>query len=229
MKHKLHLLILPLVALAIISSASAQVLLKYEMALPVRSAPGFVAEGFSATNLTVNNTTLAYASTHGVDSQGIRPAEGYTQATVNLATTLTNATYVYFTLTPDSATPYSLASLDFGAYAAGSSLRSFYIFSSATGYTADKVLLSETYNATSADVINYSIDLSNIAAFQDITGSVTFRIYVQTNSTTASINFSNITLTAVPEPASATLLAGCGVFLLMRRFRKSVRTPVVQQ
>lgn len=218
---------LSVVALVAASSASAATLVRYEMAELPREQVSFTADFISATSLTTHRTTLAFASTHSTNSLGFRPADGFTQSTVDLATTLTNGTYVSFTLTPDEDRAIALESLTFGAYAAGASTRSFYVFSSVTGFDAGDVLLSETYSATSTGVLPYSISLSSLPGFQHLTEAVEFRIYVQTPATGASINFSNImvngSLSAVPEPSSAALLAGVVSLGLVALRRRSTR------
>ena len=215
----------------------AATLVQYAMSSTVsaaaRAEATFEAAGLSATNLSsVNlntNINVVLTSVSPTDFYtGWSRSAGFSGTTALQA--LTDATYFTLTLTPDAGQTISLDSISFNAFAAtaGPSQRQFYVFSDKTGYTAGGLLYSRStdaavnpstplipYNTTISDV-NFSFDLSGNSAFQNITDSVTFRIYIQTPDPNQNLAFQNLTIagSVIPEPSSP-LLLGLGLFLLL--------------
>jgi hypothetical protein len=129
-------------------------------------------------------------------------------------------TYFSFTLTPDAGKSITIDSISFDVAAgtAGPSDRQFYLFADKSGYLSGNVLSSAStvigspllpYNTTTFDQ-NFSITLSGNSAFQNITDSVTFRLYIATPNNSQNIGFDDITVngSVIPEPGSYVLLGG---------------------
>jgi hypothetical protein len=216
-----------LAVLATVSAAHAAVLVSFDMSTiaGTNSTKGFVAStvdaGVTATNLLKKNLTNASpvnTVTYGGNSAGTWTT-GTAQAAINIDTTLTNANYITFSVTPIEGSSMTIESISFGAAASSNStVRSIYLFSSATGFTASDLLLSDA-NALGGGTLalraggvlsSYSLTLTD-PAFTGITGATEFRIYLQTGSANQDIDFDNITLngtvSVIPEPSSFALLA----------------------
>jgi hypothetical protein len=141
---------------------------------------------------------------------------------------LADSTYFSFTLTPDAGKSISIDSISFDGAAgtAGPSDRQFYLLSDKTTYTSGNVLSSAStvtgspllpYNTTTFDQ-NFSVTLSGNSAFQNITDSVTFRLYIATPENSQNIGFDDITVngSVIPEPGSYALLGGlCALTAVM--------------
>ncbi len=226
MKSKLNLgAACALLVLALASVATAQTTLvtyNTDLAAPNIGAVSSSATFVNASSFTLNNVTLGRVVVAGSDHAAvINPTVA--QTTVNLATTLSNATYFSITLQPTSGYALNLASLSFEANAGGtSSPRGFAVFSSIGGFSAGSVL-SQDNNGTGGTLTarptqtTYSVALSSLAGYQNVTDSIEFRFYVQ-GATAQSIDFDNITIngsvSAIPEPSSYALLAG-STFLMV--------------
>ena len=230
-------LLLPVCLLAVIAlPSSASILAEYEtLSGPdlLKPTGGFTDANLTATDITLNNVTAPYRSTFAnltqTGSNFLAVSPTITQSTVNLSTTLTNATYLSFTFTPASGFSLSMDSLTFGAFAGGSSTRSFYVFSSLSGFTTADPLLSVTYSASGTVINNYSITLSGMPAYQNVTGPVEFRIYDQAGGTSSSIEIGNNiilngTVSAIPEPSTyAALVGGFSLTIVALRRRRPAR------
>ena len=136
----------------------------------------------------------------------------------------TASDYFQFAVSPDAGYELALASLSFRAsatwFGAGTQVRS-----SIDNFTANifSVPMLRGYSGTS-NLQSFSADLSG-AAFQNLTGSTTFRIYT-TEAVDESAVYDDLTLAGsvvpisapVPEPETyALMLAGLGVLGWARR------------
>jgi hypothetical protein len=231
--------VLALSTLTLLTAASlnADVLAQYDMETNgSRDVASTVAADLTISNLTGNNLN-AYGSftLSGVDANDdyIAWSRSAGSAQTDVLGTLADATYFTFTLTPDAGTSFSLDSISFDAAAgtAGPSDRQFYLFSDATGYTSSELLSSAStesgsplipYNTTTSDQ-NFLTDLSGTSEFQNVTTSVTFRIYIATPTTFQNVGFDDITIngttSVIPEPSTYALLGGMSalMFAMLRR------------
>ena len=190
----------------------ASTIVKYDMSSTPEHLNRYIASevttNITVSRLTANAVTMGYASTFSTDSIALSG----NVVTTNLADALANDTYMTFTLTADSGYTLSPSFLGFGAYPGGSSPRSFGVYSSVGGFTEGSELLSVSYDASATDVNQYSIDLSSLGGYDDLS-TVEFRIYVQADTLNRSINISNIalyempTITEPPAPSTPATLA----------------------
>lgn len=224
-----------LAAIAAASSAHAAVLVSFDMSTVTGSGAArsvsvtTVADGLSSTGLLKNNILPGSPATLG-NYGAPATAWGTTvgQASLDVAVTLQNANYLYFTVTPLEGQRITIDSISFGAGAGGTNLRSFYLLSDATGYDASSVLISGTTNDTllrrSAGVLgSYSLTLTD-PEFTNITSSTTFRFYIQSALSDQDVDFGAITLhgsvSAIPEPSAFAFIAAAGVLGLAASRRR---------
>lgn len=183
---------------------------------PSRYLPTTVADHVAASRFDTNVATIAYSSAWSTDSAAVKA----NVITTDLVDALAKDTYVTFTITADSGYVLNLDTLSFGAYPGGGTPRAFAVYSSVGGFTEGNELLSVSYNATATGVNPYSIDLSGLGGYENLS-TVEFRYYVQAENTGRSINLSDITVTGtIPEPASISLLLFGGVGALAFRRMK---------
>lgn len=150
----------------------------------------------------------------------VGPANGATS--LELAVAMDS--YFEFTLAPSDGGSIDLAALEFdAARGGGTTPRGWGLYSSVDGF-ADAIawadLLTERPNFT-----HFAINL-NQAPFQDLTEAITFRIYVYSPASGATIEFDNFELlgrVSVPEPASLGLLiwAAGGLAVIASRRRRT--------
>ena len=128
----------------------------------------------------------------------INPAEG--------ANTIAGAvaTDSYYEFTVDGDAPLQLDSLAFqAARGGGSTPRGWALRSSLDGFSTD--VASADVPTTRTTLTNFQVDLSG-AAFQNVDGPITFRMYVYTPGAGASVEFENLVLSGkLPTSATATL------------------------
>lgn len=134
--------------------------------------------------------------------------------------------YVQFTITP-GASPINIDSLQFlDSRGSTSETRGFAVRSSLDNYTSTLISVADipTQYVEGGDWQFQDVDLSGNAAFQNLTGPVTFRFYVFISGVTSSraVNFDDITINGsiVPEPATLCLL-GLGALCMARRHRSA--------
>ncbi|HEY8965828.1 MAG TPA: PEP-CTERM sorting domain-containing protein [Candidatus Methylacidiphilales bacterium] len=190
--------------------------------------PGVTASLISPNSNTVTVTQVGTAPNEVLN---VAMATGTPLSTLNENTTIAGGTYISFTVTPNTGETLSLTSLAFKASASNSSTpRAFYVFSTANGASTPATTLLTDNNGAGGtlgtSLTSYSIDLSG-AQYQNLTGAVTFKFYVQTPTLFQSISFDDIALfgtattAAVPEPAPTALLGlsafACGAAVWMRR------------
>lgn len=119
----------------------------------------------------------------------VNPQDGCTSA----ALAVTNNSYFYFTLTPNSGISYSITSLTFsGARGGGSTPRGYAIRSSVDSYATNVGTADFTAQRTTFQSV--SIDLSGTSSYQDLTTALTFRIYVYCPTSANSVDFDAITV-----------------------------------
>lgn len=139
----------------------------------------------------------------------------------SLAQAITNNKYFVFALQPALNYELDLLQLEFLTARGGAGTpRGWGLRSSADGYAS---------TIAGADITTVRATWSSItvplptAYFEDITGPVTFRMYVYSPGDGSTIEFDNIRLTGeatlVPEPATVSLLA-LGALALARRRRR---------
>lgn len=144
---------------------------------------------------------------------------------------LTDGSYLSFDVTPAVGIPLSLTNLSFLSASTASSSFAFtghiFVRSSVDGFTADLAeFTKESTSGTGAgSYVSRSVDLSG-SQFQDLTNSVTFRLYLWDDSSTPTSEntgvvhrIDDIVVNSVPEPASVGLL-GLGALSLLARRRR---------
>ncbi|WFB36476.1 PEP-CTERM sorting domain-containing protein [Kiritimatiellota bacterium B12222] len=236
---------LPILALAFIcaSSLQATILVQYDMEnASNRDATSTEVSGLSASDLTLNNLNASGITTPSGSSDVFRTiisayAGGTTAGEALTEGAGATGTYFYLTITPDALKSISLTSISFDTFAAtgGPSTRQVYLFSDKTGITDGDELISAStvsgsplipYNSTATGQ-NFSLDLSGISAFQNISDSVNFRFYTQTPTASQGIAFDDITIegsvNTIPEPSSYALFCLTGMAFLLFRSRRQIK------
>jgi hypothetical protein len=195
----------------------------------------------------VFNPALATGDNYAAMSRSAGP----TPETVSLTQDFGNSTYFQFTLAPTGGQLLNITSLSFDAVAATTTTtanREFFLEANKTGFgtTSGNVLYgagtqsalnpggginwSSTlipFNDSAANTGPYSetlfsVDLSGNSLLQNISDSVTFRIYIGTDTTSQNLGFDNLTVNGsivpAPEP-SVYALAGLGLLLAIGKSR----------
>ncbi len=232
-----------LAALVAAPALSAAVLVSFDMSTLVGTgaskgvAVTTLDSGVTSTSILKNNLSLTSPVNtvlYGGNASGTWTTST-AQAAINVATTLTNANYITFTVTPLEGNSMTIDSITFQAAASSNStVRSIYLLSSATGFNASSVLVSDanaagggTLPLRSGGVLGsygYTVTASD-PLFTDITTATEFRIYLQTGAAGQDIDFDNIvvngSVSAIPEPSTYALAAAFVVFGLaaLRRRR----------
>lgn len=191
------------------------------------AAPTLTDTSVVSSSITSNEiNTFNFSSNTIAVTPGIATPAG-TPSTDLIANVLENGTYITFSIyAQDTTAALALTNLSINAKTGGASHnRTFYVFSSVTGFSADDLLFSATQivgdasNSTlSTTEQNFIIPLID-PKFQGISTSIDspieFRIYVQSGSTAGSINFGNIVLDGTVIPESSTLAALTGLIVLV--------------
>ena len=176
------------------SVVHASVLVQYDISSsaehPNRHAPSTLDSRVSATDLMDVGTAFNYSSAFSTNSLVVLADT----ATDDFAEALSAGTYMAFTISADGGSFLSLDTVDFGAYPGAGTPRAFAVYSSVEGFAEGHELLQVSYSATATEVDAYSIDLSTRSGYDHL-GSVEFRIYIQSASTSRSVNLSDITVT----------------------------------
>jgi hypothetical protein len=214
------------------ASLQADVLAQYDMETNgSRVVASTVISDITSSNLVGNNlnapASFTLANVDNTDDY-ITWSRAAGSAQTDVLGVLADSTYFSFTLTPDAGKSISIDSISFDGAAgtAEPSDRQFYLLSDKTTYTSGNVLSSAStvtgspllpYNTTTFDQ-NFSVTLSGNSAFQNITDSVTFRLYIATPTNSQNIGFDDITVngSVIPEPGSYALLGGlCALTAVM--------------
>lgn len=150
----------------------------------------------------------------------------------NYAAAFSAGDYVSFTIEANSGFELNLDSIIWSSSIASNASRAatdYVLVSSVDGYAS--TLTSGTVTTVAGGVSEYqqfSVDLSSNAAYQGLTDEVEFRLYVWGGAdglSNSAINYDNFGVTgdlsAVPEPSSFALLAGCFTLasVMLRRRR----------
>lgn len=233
---------LAIVAFGIFTSATlhADVLAQFDMETNgSRDVASTVIAGIDVSNLVGNNlnspTSLILNGADNVDDYiAWSRSSGVTRTDALGA--IADGTYFNFTLTPDAGKSFSIDSISFDAFAGtgGPSDRQFYLLGSKEEYFSGNVLASAStvsgsplipYNSATADQ-NFSADLSGNSLYQNVTESVTFRIYIATPNTFQNLAFDDITVngsvgSVIPEPSTYAFLGGlCALAAVSIRRRR---------
>lgn len=183
---------------------------------------------------TTSNTNIIISPGAGNPGPGWQVGSGDNGNGLTEATAVSTGAWFSFTVTPESGFSLSLSSFSFDAKQSGSNgavAIHFFLRSSLDNYsttlgsigtdTAGVVLSTTAFNT-------YTIDLSDLAALQGITGPVTFRFYTADNRGDNAVGeyFDNVTLsatvTAVPEAGAVSLfLCTVGAMAGATRLRSS--------
>jgi len=233
MKTKLHNVILIPGVLAMLASVApvrlnADVLADYP----------FVSGSAGSTDTNANSTAQdfivsSYFGVLGGISSDSKTAYAQASGTPSDETSsFTDGAYFEFTVTPQSGYALDLSSLTFDTIFNGSDTwaavqGSFVVRSSIDGFSTNiSSTFVENYQ-TGASFTSRSVDLTGFE-FQNITGSVDFRIYLYDNSTATGryLRVGNVelngTVNAIPEPSHAAFvlaIAAVAGLSLRRRIR----------
>ncbi len=212
-----------LAALVAAPALSAAVLVSFDMTTLVGDGAtkgvgvSIVADQVSSTDLLKNNLTLG-SPTNTIANYGPAPevsvwTTNTAQATLDVDQILDNANYITFTVTPEAGYSITIDSITFQAAASSNStVRSIYLFSSATGFNSANVLASDA-NALGGGTLplrgggvlgSYAYNVTaEDPAFTGITGATEFRIYLQTGLAGQDIDLDNIivngSVASIPE------------------------------
>jgi hypothetical protein len=213
--------------------------------------PTTVGAGLTATPMVgVNLNTWVNMSPHGSSTNNyIGWARSSTTGGVNdlsLDQTLANATYFSISLTPLAGQVLNVNNISFDCMvgtANAAANREFFLLSNETGYDDTHVLLAggtqttiagytfpgpviPLNNSTTGDTL-FSVDLSGNSAFQNVTSPMSFRFYINTDTVSQNVGFSQLTVNGsvvpAPEPSSVAFLAlgSCSALIFHRhRCRK---------
>ena len=211
-------------------SASADVIAEYT----------FLNQNVTSSDIEDNSEAQDFAKTSSADlgySNGEDNAFARSQVLVGTdeAAAIANAEYFSFTVSANTGFELDLTSLTYtsihnatnnnGDTPNESATMNFFVRSSVDSYaTTVGSVFSQAWNTNDSRTIT----LSGNSAFQDLTGDVTFRLYVYESvelSTDQGARWDNVVLNgdvvAVPEPSSFALLAGCfGLTSVMLRRRR---------
>lgn len=192
--------------------------------------------GFSAGSLTAgagvsasNSDFATNLTSGGTDRPGLSIASSSTASSI--ADSVLGDDYVQFEVAPAAGYEMDLTSVSFDsllqAAASGNFTGTIQVRSSLDGFASSLGEVSRTFNAAYADAVTpwYWDSLALDASFENLTAPVQFRLYVADSSdaATSAVLMDNIsvvgTVTVVPEPVTASVLAIASTLLLGRRRR----------
>ena len=199
--------------------SAAILLVDYDMQTSgSRTVASFVDASVSATDLTGNELNSLPGHLENPAGDFYTTWTSDTGGGSTAADALAVNSYVTYTVTPVPGKSITLDNLSFDVFAAtaGPSARQLYVFSDKTGYTAGNELLAASttsgspripYNTSSGQT--FTIDLSENSAFEKITNSITFRLYIQTPDAGQSLALDDVVAKGIVsnDPAFAILLA----------------------
>jgi hypothetical protein len=234
----------------IASSAQSAVLGFWDFEANPGVGPNYVQAGTPITGVTASSLTAGsgFADGNYGTSQavvGVSGSRAYVFAAANLGTSADTAlvgggrgsgpdTFT-FTLSPANGYTLELGQLSLYAWGNGNFTSGTYNFFLLSNLTGNTVLGSQTISAEEGITSignsisptegnnQYTMDLSGIPQFTNITSEVTFTIGVYRSSgTQGNLRFDNFQIdgTVIPEP-SGLLLGGLGISALLLRRRKS--------
>jgi hypothetical protein len=241
----------PAVTMALLachSASQAAVLLAYDFTISDLN-PSFQASNVTGGTFNLQNaqTGISWNGTIG-DNSGAPSGFGFSTTTGNVGATnalLQNTSrnnaidandYISFTITPTAGYTLSLDVISFKAAtrdATAGPANKFALLSTQTGFTtAATSLLAGTVgslNTTNTGTyFSFSVDVSEVSSFQNLTTTTEFRIYIWGGGSSPSnsrVNYDNFGVTGsteliiVPEPSMLTLSCVAFGALLIRRRR----------
>lgn len=234
LKQKLGFGLVAAVGLAVGGNASAAVLTVFSTADLDNTANTSDSPDAVAADISSGDLTLGPGLTGQTGWNQTLDAAGFF-GNASLATAIANDDYATITITPDAGQEIDFSNfhvilgINVGTETGDNSIA---LLSSATGFTAaDALDVYEPVTATGGALANTAFDtnLAGVAALQNVTGAVEFRLYYSQVGNRIGIGapFSGAvqddlridgTVTTVPEPGSLALL-GLGGLMAMRRKR----------
>lgn len=191
--------------------------------------PSSVAAGVSFNDINRGASSIADGGFFtSITTAGGQPSRILASQTTSGATSLADAvtadSYFEFTITPDVGQSIDFNSITLEAARGGGSNRGLGVASSADDYaTFLPDTLPVTGIETQEDVYtNYAVDVTSLT---QITGAVTFRVYLWSGAVTNTIYLDNITadgvISPIPEPSTYAAIFGVGVLglAILRRLR----------
>ncbi|MEM1059862.1 MAG: PEP-CTERM sorting domain-containing protein [Verrucomicrobiota bacterium] len=168
------------------------------------------------------------SSVSGVDTSSGNPAPSYAWkppgSTTTKAAAVSNDVYWSFDVDPDSGFTMDLDSITFDLSVANNARPMSYVLRSSLDNFASDIVGTEVVDLAAQGFTLTTLNLPSLD-FDDLTNSVEFRLYTWSTagggSSGSAWRFDNITLngtvTVIPEPTSAALVASAFGFLLLRR------------
>lgn len=156
-------------------------------------SPSTEAAGVTGSDVTSQSLTSFQQDTPGYASDPVL-LTAPPSSTTDITSAINNQSFFYFTLTPQSGQSVSLTSLDFNVSRGGSAVpRGYDVRTNRTGTNYDTTVGAATIPTQRFTWTPVSIDLSG-AEYQNVTSSISFRIYVYAPSTLTFIDFDDITI-----------------------------------
>jgi hypothetical protein len=139
----------------------------------------------------------------------------------SLVEAVANDKYFEFSLAPLPDAALNLAGLEFDVACGGGGTRGWGLFSSVDGFL--NAIATSTIPTLRPNFTHVIADLRT-PQFQDLAGPITFRMYVFSGNTGATVEFDNFELVgmAVPEPATVSLALSALLGLAVWRRRRSM-------
>jgi hypothetical protein len=237
-----NILLLGTLALAAATQASGQAVTLAEFSMEGASttdilSPSKQGASVTVTNLAANNVTFGNVNSPNPLRLSAAPTAGHGDATPSAADAIAADTCFSFTITPQAGQQITLSQITLRAGVGNdTTTRSFFVFSSVEGITADKTLLTgstttglKKWDTGGLTELTHSFSGSQ---YKDITAPITFHIYVQSKDAGQTLIFDDIRVTGivtaaaappVPEPRAIALLVGLTTLATALAFRRARR------
>lgn len=155
--------------------------------------PSTVAAGLTGSTILGNNLTSFTNGGAGYASDPVIASAPITGAT-SAALAVTNSSYWYVSITPSAGNSISLTSLTFDIARGGASTpRGYDVRSNKTGTGYDTSIGTANTTAQRTTFQNISINLTG-SEYQNVTDTITFRVYVYSPSTVNTVDFDNVVI-----------------------------------
>jgi hypothetical protein len=215
------------------------VVLQYDLNTGVSSTASDL--GVSGSDLASGGPTSPLTSARSSGGNWFMRFQGVSTAISTFPTTEAESQaasmYFTFTLTPTSAVNLTQLTIDLLGTAGDPYTASVFLADESGDRISDTTTFDIPGGSSNTDML--TVDLSGMAAYQNLSSVTTFRVYSympsgrDVNGVSPSpgdqiIRFDNVTVLGdvVPEPASASLLMGGAMLLVGRRGRKRVSPSV---